>query len=332
MKTWFLNALFSFIYFYYFNKRNTYHSFIVYVILGNLAVRHFSNLQLYRERVCKYTHTWFFNDKKGITRRNFKRKTYQPLEELNLMNNFLFHTIVTQGEDVSELVKLEGTDMADAEVIPDIYDIEPNNTYEKATLPKRMRYYHGLIDTKHLNIGLDYDRLPRVVIIVILPYDPFGLNRMLYTIKNQCVEVPNLPYEDGAVKIFLYTKGTEGNPSQSLLDMLKYLEETSEKNIVNEDINQIHKFVEKAKHRKEVGVQYMRLCEENIQMKKAAHEAGLAEGRETGLLEARSEGMKILIVTYKKLSQSKEAAIEALMDAYKMKQSEAVELVTKYWE
>ena len=339
--------------------------------------------------------------KKELQEELLKEKTYQPLEELNLMNNFLFHTIVTQGEDgeefcrivlstilgkpirkvrviaqqsilgidtnkhgirldayvedVSELVKLEGVEMTDAEVIPDIYDIEPNNTYEKSTLPKRMRYYHGLIDTKHLNIGLDYDRLPRVVIIVILPYDPFGLNRMVYTIKNQCVEEPNLPYEDGAVKIFLYTKGTEGNPSQDLLDMLKYLEETNEKNIVNEDINQIHKFVEKAKHRKEVGVQYMRLWEENIQMKKAAHEAGLAEGREAGLVEgrevglvegrkaglvegreaglaeARLEGMKIIISTYQKLTQSKEAAIEALMDAYKLEQTEAAALVTKYW-
>ena len=41
--------------------------------------------------------------------------------------------------------------------------------------------------------------------------------------------------------------------------------------------------------------------------------------------------MKILIATYKKLAQSKEAAIEALMDAYKLEQAEAAALITKYW-
>ena len=109
----------------------------------------------------------------------------------------------------------------DAEIIPDIYDIEPNNHYEKNTLPKRMRYYHGLIDTQLLATNVDYEKLPNVVIIVILPYDPFGKNRMVYTIQNQCIEDPTLSYNDGATKIFLYTKGTEGNPSQELQDMLK---------------------------------------------------------------------------------------------------------------
>lgn len=73
-----------------------------------------------------------------------------------------------------------------------------------------MRYYHGLIDTQLLDSGIEYDKLPNVVIIIILPYDPFGKNRMVYTIQNQCVEDAAVPYNDGAKKIFLYTKGTEG--------------------------------------------------------------------------------------------------------------------------
>lgn len=104
--------------------------------------------------------------------------------------------------------------MADAEIIPDIYDVEPNNRYEKQTLPKRMRYYHGLIDTQLLATDVEYDKLQNVVIIVILPYDPFDKNRMVYTIRNQCVEDGSIPYDDGAKKIFLYTKGTEGGWNQ----------------------------------------------------------------------------------------------------------------------
>lgn len=51
-------------------------------------------------------------------------------------------------EDISGEELLPGTNIVDAKVMPDIYDIEPNNSYEKSTLPKRMRYYHGLIDTQ----------------------------------------------------------------------------------------------------------------------------------------------------------------------------------------
>ena len=182
------------------------------------------------------------------------------------------------------------SDIANAELCPDIYDIEPNKTSEKAMLPKRMRYYHGLIDSHLLDTGKTYDTLPSVFIITILPYDPFGQNRMVYTIKNCCVEVPELPYDDGAVKIFLYTKGTEGNPGKELRDMLKYIEETTEQNITNPDIAAIHEAVSQAKQSREVGINYMKSWEWEDMIRKEATAEGLAEGREKGLAEGREEG------------------------------------------
>ena len=299
-----------------------------------------------------------------------QEKYFRPLEELNLMDNFLFQTIVTQGEDGEEFCRillstflgksirnvrvvaqqsilgfdtdrhgirmdayvenipdeeeLPGFDMADAKIIPDIYDIEPNNDYEKDTLPKRMRYYHGLIDTKHLNAGVDYEQLPRVSIIVILPYDPFGQKRMVYTIKNQCVEDPSVSYEDGARKIFLYTKGTEGNPSQSLRDMLKYMEDTRLENVTNEDIHRIHEFVEKAKHRKEVGINYMKMWEERRLIQREA----LAEGR----AEGRAESIGVVIETCQDLHETKEDTTVRLEKSFKISKEEALEYIKKYWK
>ena len=183
------------------------------------------------------------------------------------------------------------SDIANAELCPDIYDIEPNKTSEKAMLPKRMRYYHGLIDSHLLDTGKTYDTLPSVFIITILPYDPFGQNRMVYTIKNCCVEVPELPYDDGAVKIFLYTKGTEGNPGKELRDMLKYIEETTEQNITNPDIAAIHEAVSQAKQSREVGINYMKSWEWEDMIRKEATAEGLAEGREKGLAEGREKGL-----------------------------------------
>lgn len=84
--------------------------------------------------------------------------------------------------------------IADSNAMPGIYDVEPNRQYEKHTLPRRMRYYYGILDTQFLSVGADYDRLPHIVIITILPYDPFGKNRMVYTITNQCLEDSSIPY------------------------------------------------------------------------------------------------------------------------------------------
>ncbi len=187
------------------------------------------------------------------------------------------------------------SDIANAELCPDIYDIEPNKTSEKAMLPKRMRYYHGLIDSHLLDTGKTYDTLPSVFIITILPYDPFGQNRMVYTIKNCCVEVPELPYDDGAVKIFLYTKGTEGNPGKELRDMLKYIEETTEQNITNPDIAAIHEAVSQAKQSREVGINYMKSWEWEDMIRKEATAEGLAEGRAEGREEGSANAKRTII-------------------------------------
>ena len=186
-------------------------------------------------------------------------------------------------EDISDELDVA---VADAEVVPDIYDIEQNNTYEKESLPKRMRYYPGLIDTQFLSSGMDYGKLPNVVIIVILPYDPFGKDRMVYTIKNSCAEDLSVSYDDGARKIFLYTKGKEGNPSQKLSDMLKYIEKTTNNNVTNQDIESIQQLVERVKRKKEVGINYMKSWE----VEKMVREEGYAEGYEGGYNKGYDNG------------------------------------------
>ena len=45
-----------------------------------------------------------------------------------------------------------------------------------------------------------------------------------------------MEYEDGIRRIYLYTKETEGNPSQELRDMLKYMENSIVENVTNADI------------------------------------------------------------------------------------------------
>ncbi len=259
--------------------------------------------------------------------------SFRRLEDLNLIDNFLFQEMLSQEEDgeefarillktilgkpirnvkiipqknilgidtdkhgirldayIQEVVDDINGEMADAQVIPNVYDIEPNNSYEKETLPRRTRYYHGLIDSQLLSSGSGYDKLPNVVIIIILPYDPFNKNRMVYTIRNHCEEDTTIPYDDGAKKIYLYTKGTEGNPSQALKDMLKYIQESTSDNVTNDDIASMSRLIDKVKQRKGVGINYMKSWEIEEMIRKRATAEGLAEGRAKGLAEGLAEG------------------------------------------
>lgn len=181
-------------------------------------------------------------------------------------------------EDLTMENTLPGVRMSDARIVSDIYDIEPNNTYEKETLPKRTRYYHSLIDVQLLEKGTDYGRLPNVTSIIILPYDPFEQNRMVYTFRMQCEEDSSVAYNDGITKIFLYTKGNgSGKP---LRDMLNYMQETTDDNVTNQDIEAIHRLVRKVKQNQEVGINYMKSWERETYIRKEATAIGHGDIRQ----------------------------------------------------
>ena len=225
----------------------------------------------------------------------------RKLEDLNLLDNFLFGSMVTHpelGESfVRELLQIifnrqfgklivvpqkvyYGTDtdihgarldvyleepLSDTDMGNSIvYDLEPDkNSDIKAVeaLPRRVRFYHAKIDGDCLQSGKDYENLKNVTVVFISPYDPFGENHMIYTIRNMCEELPSLKYDDGARTIFLYTKGTEGNPPKEISQLLHYMEHTTTENAVNDSLKNIDQMVNTVKHDKEVSLSYMKMIE-----------------------------------------------------------------------
>lgn len=249
----------------------------------------------------------------------------KKLEEMNLLDDFLFGSVVTYPEIGEQFVRIllktvfgreikhlsvaaqkvfygadsdmHGTRLdvymeadieENAEERATVYDMEPDQKSSEADrkiLPRRVRFYHAKIAARSLQAGLDYDKLKNVVIIMILPFDPFGWNRMRYTVKNRCLEVPGMEYEDGASTLFLYTKGTEGELAEELKQLLCYMENTTYENAVNEDLRKIHGMVETVKRDPEVTVKYMRLWEE--------FERRLAEGEAIGIEKGMAKGEAI---------------------------------------
>lgn len=132
----------------------------------------------------------------------------------------------------------------------ELFDLEPDNNDGKAdvaALPRRVRFYHAKLDAGSLQAGEKYSVLRNVVVIFITTYDLFLLDRMVYTVKNGCIEVPELPYEDGARTIFLYTQGTKGNPPESLRELLHYMEYTSKENAKTDNLQRLHEMVKAVK-------------------------------------------------------------------------------------
>lgn len=86
---------------------------------------------------------------------------------------------------------------------------------------------------------MDYDKLPELLTIWILPYDPFGENYMIYSVKKVVEDFPDIEYNDGVRTIYLYTGGEHGG-SKALKDLLMYMEHSDLDNAVDVDLKYIH--------------------------------------------------------------------------------------------
>ena len=80
---------------------------------------------------------------------------------------------------------------------------------------------------------------------------------MMYTFRNKCVEVPDLPYEDGLQFIYFNTTGKNGG-CKEIADLLHYMERSTADNAVDDATRLIHRYVEEVKIAPEVRNGYMR--------------------------------------------------------------------------
>ena len=258
-----------------------------------------------------------------------KTKDLIPLKELNLTNRFLFDEVLEDPQTHQDILSIIfGRDIPlleqnetekELRVSPhlravrmDVYAMdEEKSVYntemqqkKRTDLAKRSRYYQSMIDAGLLEPGIpDYNQLNNSYIIIITPFDLFGYGRYVYTFRAGCLEEPDCCLEDGAVRIFLNTRGkNDGEVSKKLVGFLRYVEDTTDEmaaDMDSERIKRIHNRVRKVKASEEVGVKYMQAWEERYYDKEEARQEGLEEGRqegrEIGKQEGKQEAIKNLI-------------------------------------
>ena len=88
-----------------------------------------------------------------------------------------------------------------------IYNVEMQ-TSNPGNIPKRTRYYQGMIDLNLIEKGEDYSKLAKSYVIFICTEDIYGLDKPAYRFENYCKEY-ELPLGDEAYKVILNASCTK---------------------------------------------------------------------------------------------------------------------------
>ena len=216
--------------------------------------------------------------------RDEKAGMMKPLEEMDVIDDFLFTEIMSDEKDGAEVcrmilslvLKREIGDISFTaqRIVPGIsesshgirldayitehlrdrgtgkpgirvYDVEPDKqSSKKELLPKRSRYYEaGSVIKTH----------------------------------------PDIPYDDGVRRIYLYVDGElpegAGEEDRKLKNLLRYIGKSTKANITDDLTDRLNDIVHKAKAKKGVGVRYMKTWEREKELREEGREEGREEER-----------------------------------------------------
>ena len=204
------------------------------------------------------------------------------------------------------------------------FNIEMENHSEKDSVPKRARFYQGLIDTPILKSGrhTKYRQLPSTVIIFITQEDIFKRDRAMYTFVEKCKEIEDLELDDGTTKIFLNLSSKNG--SQELVSLLQYMKNTDIDNpeilVKDKRILELDEIVAEVKESEEW---------EGIEMN--ILEIGIEEGERRGREQGIQQGIQAVVEVCKSLDVGKDETMKKVMEKFSLTEEETKKFVELYW-
>ena len=233
----------------------------------------------------------------------------RKFEELKFTDDYMFCKILTENKDIcKEVVRLIlGCDVKEV-VYPDlqksieitsdgkgirldvyledgktVYDIEMQTTIGK-DLPKRSRYYQGMIDLNLINRGAGYSELREAYVVFICLDDLFEKNRSIYTFRNVCIEDKEIELQDASTKVFVNAAGSREGLSRAQIAFLDYVAGKEPSDDFTKKINQE---VYRARNKEEWRREYMTLLQRDREK--------FAEGKAEGMIEGKMEELVALV-------------------------------------
>ena len=140
--------------------------------------------------------------------------------------------------------------------------------------------------------------LRKSYVLFLCNYDPFGQKRYIYTFENRCLEDLTLTLGDETVKIIVNTKGSTGEISEELKELIDYLDKGLVGGAYTKQLDDAVKSVRSSEKRRR---EYMIAKIHEMEIRE--------EGREEGVDQSRIESIKSLMKTLKLTAQQ---AMEAL--------------------
>ncbi|MBQ2936735.1 MAG: Rpn family recombination-promoting nuclease/putative transposase [Lachnospiraceae bacterium] len=236
-------------------------------------------------------------EKLNLTDRFLFDETMEDLEAYEATVNILLENeieLLTRPETekefrVSPELRAIRLDVINMDKDKTLYYTEMQNK-NTGNLRKRSRYYQAHLDVSLLEPGCtNFNQLNDSFLIMIAPFDLFGKGLYRYTFEGTCRECPELKLKDGAIKVFINTKGKNSEDfSEEFLEFMEYLKKTNDevaKRSKSQRIKRIHEQVKKIKASEKIGVKYMQLWEEMALAKEEAKLEGRMEGENCKLIK-----------------------------------------------
>ena len=243
--------------------------------------------------------------------------SFAPYESLDFSNNYVFSEVLKSNPEickeiietildvkVKEILQIDKEDVIktsvdghgvrlDVYVEGDehIYDIEMQ-VRDESDLPKRSRYYQGILDTDFLRVGESYGKLKRTYVIFICKFDPFGEGYLKYTFSNRAKENHSIELNDESIKVFVYTRGEDPYASPKMKELMSYINRRLIDGELSEKIEDNLQLVLRDRGRR---AKYMTFEWELARARRIAEEEGREEGRRAGREEGRLEALKTML-------------------------------------
>ena len=151
---------------------------------------------------------------------------------------------------------------------------------DQKNLPKRARYYRGMIDLNILEKGKDYNQLKKSYVIFICNYDPFSRERCIYRFENLCTDDPSLKLGDDTAIIIVNPYGTnDGKMGRGFAAFLEYLRSGKATDSYTESLAEE---VDSVRASEEWRREYMLLLERDRENQNIGEQRGIKIGQKIG--------------------------------------------------
>lgn len=240
-------------------------------------------------------------------------RRFKPYEELEFTDDFMFAAVMNSSKEICRQVielilkrKIKGIcypdyqhsiiirydsrgvrlDVTVTDMDGTVFDLEMQAVKE-AELPRRCRYYHGMLSMEQVEKGEGYSRLKETYVVFILK-NGFGksMKKPVYMFENYCKE-EGISLNDGAKTVFLNAACDTDELSGELKAFVEYLKTgicDTDDGLVNAIDRSVTEVRENVKWRSEYMTFEVRLMEERMKAREEERVELLASLVKDGIL------------------------------------------------